>query len=38
MMDNECGEIGGIRIGRGSKVLGGNLSQCRFVHYKSHMI
>jgi hypothetical protein len=30
------GEFGGI--GRGTKVLGGNLSECRFVYHKPHML
>jgi hypothetical protein len=29
--------VGGIRIGRGNQILGGNLPQCHFVHHKSHM-
>jgi hypothetical protein len=29
--DDECGAVGGMRIGRG------NLPQYRFVHHKSHM-
>jgi hypothetical protein len=35
--DDECGEVGGIRIGRGTEVCRENLSQCHFVHNKSHM-
>jgi hypothetical protein len=29
--DDECGEVGGMRIGRR------NLPQCHFVDHKSHM-
>jgi hypothetical protein len=35
--DEECGAVGGIRIGRVTEVLGENLLQCNFVHHKSHM-
>jgi hypothetical protein len=35
--DYDDGEIGGM-IGRGPKVLGENLPQCRFVHHKPHML
>jgi hypothetical protein len=34
--DDECGAVGGMRIGRGTEVLGENLPQRRFVHHKSH--
>jgi hypothetical protein len=26
-----------MRIGRGNRILGESLSQCHFVHHKSHM-
>jgi hypothetical protein len=35
--DYDDGEIGGI-IGKETEVLGENLHQCRFVHYKPHML
>jgi hypothetical protein len=35
--DDECGAIGGMRIGRGNEVLGENLPQCHFVYHKSYM-
>lgn len=40
MLINECGVIGGMRIGRFSmstKVLGEIPLQCHFVHYNSYM-
>jgi hypothetical protein len=37
MIDDECGAVGGMRVGRGTKVLGENLPQCYSVHHKSHM-
>jgi hypothetical protein len=36
-MNNECGAVVGMRIGRGTEVLGENISQSHFVHHKSHM-
>jgi hypothetical protein len=35
--DDDCRAIGGMRIGRGKRLLGENLLQCLFVHHKSHM-
>jgi hypothetical protein len=35
--DGDCVEIGGMKISRGTEVLGENLSQRHFVHQKSHM-
>jgi hypothetical protein len=37
MIDDECGAVGGMRIGRETEVPGENLSQCYFVHHKYHM-
>jgi hypothetical protein len=34
---DECGAVGGMRIGKGTEVLGENLPQWHFVHHKSHM-
>jgi hypothetical protein len=37
--EGDCGEIGGIKIGRETEVLGEkNLPQCRFVHHNSYML
>jgi hypothetical protein len=30
-------KFGGMKIGRGTEVLGENLPQLQFVHHKSHM-
>jgi hypothetical protein len=38
MIDDECGAVSRMRIGRGTEVLGENLPQCHFVHHKSYMI
>jgi hypothetical protein len=35
--DGDCGAIGGIKIGRETKVLGENLLQRHFFHHKPHM-
>jgi hypothetical protein len=35
--DGGCGEIDGMKFGRGTEVLGENQPQRHFVHHKSHM-
>jgi hypothetical protein len=35
--DGDCGATGGMKIGRGTEVLGENLPQSHFFHHKSHM-
>jgi hypothetical protein len=35
--DDNCGAIGGMKIGRETEVLRENLPQRHFVQYKSHM-
>jgi hypothetical protein len=35
--EGDCGAIGGMKIGRGTEVLGENPSQSHFVHHKSHL-
>jgi hypothetical protein len=35
--EGNCGAIGGMKIGRGTEVLGENLLQHHFVLHKSHM-
>jgi hypothetical protein len=37
MIDDECGAVRGMRIGRGTEVLGENLPQRHFAHNKSYM-
>jgi hypothetical protein len=35
--EGDCGEIGGMKIGRETEVLGENLPQLQFVNHKSHV-
>jgi hypothetical protein len=35
--DGDCGTIGGMKIGRGTEVLGENLPQRHFIHHKTHI-
>jgi hypothetical protein len=37
MIDDECGAVGGMRIGRETEVLGENFPQSHFVHHKFYM-
>jgi hypothetical protein len=34
----KCAAVAGMRIGRGTEILGENLPHCHFFHYNSHMI
>jgi hypothetical protein len=36
-MIGDCGEIGGMKIGRETEILGENLPQRHFVNDKSHL-
>jgi hypothetical protein len=35
--EGDCGETAGMKIGKGTEVLGENLPQRHFVHQKSNM-
>jgi hypothetical protein len=37
-VDYDGGEVGGMIFAGKTEVLGENLSQCRFVHHKPHML
>jgi hypothetical protein len=37
MIDDDCGAVGGMKIGRGTEVLGKTPFLFHFVHHKSHM-
>jgi hypothetical protein len=35
--DDECGAVGGMRIGTRNRTTLRKMPQCHFVHHKSHM-